>query len=340
MLAFAYPWLGLAVILPLVVHRLAPAHTMQQAALRVPFLKTIASILGQTPQSGATITKGSRVQVATLWFCWILMVIALARPQWIEEPITKELPMRDLMLAVDLSGSMEAQDFNGANGLSNGVKPSEKISRLHAVKQVLHDFLKNRQGDRVGMIFFGSAAFLQVPFTEDLNACKQLLDEAQVRMAGPQTAFGDAIGLAIQHFEHSNMDKKLLIVLTDGNDTASQLPPRKAAEIAAQNGITIYTIGVGDPKSVGEEAFDEEELKAVAESANGEYFFAQDQQQLNDVYKKIDTLEPQQVQTQTHRPKTDLFHYPLILLMFTAVLFHIVQMVRLVHGVRPSHDAA
>ena len=244
------------------------------------------------------------------------------------------------MLAVDLSGSMEAQDFNGANGLSNGVKPSEKISRLHAVKQVLHDFLKNRQGDRVGMIFFGSAAFLQVPFTEDLNACKQLLDEAQVRMAGPQTAFGDAIGLAIKHFEHSNMDKKLLIVLTDGNDTASQLPPRKAAEIAAQNGITIYTIGVGDPKSVGEEAFDEEELKAVAESANGEYFFAQDQQQLNDVYKKIDTLEPQQVQTQTHRPKTDLFYYPLILLMFTAVLFRIVQMIRLAPGVRPSHDAA
>ena len=153
--------------------------------------------------------------------------------------------MRDLLLAVDLSGSMETKDFKNAAG--------QTVDRLSAVKEVLNDFLTKREGDRVGLIFFGSAPFVQAPFTEDLKVCRQLLDEAQVKMAGPQTAFGDALGLAITVFDRSTVPERVLIALTDGNDTASKVPPAKAAEIAKDKGIVIHTVSVGDPKAAGED---------------------------------------------------------------------------------------
>ena len=140
-------------------------------------------------------------------------MFALARPQIIEPPVTKEIPVRDLVLAVDLSGSMATKDFKNASG--------QTVDRLTAVKEVLDAFLAKRQGDRVALIFFGSAPFVQVPFTEDLKVCRQLMDEAQVSMAGPQTAFGDAIGLAINLFDRSEAKGDS----PDGCDTASQVPP-------------------------------------------------------------------------------------------------------------------
>jgi Ca-activated chloride channel family protein len=160
------------------------------------------------------------IQRVFLWGVWVCLVLALARPQWLEAPISKTLPTRDLLLAVDLSGSMETQDFTDASG--------QRVDRLTAVKQVLDEFLARRQGDRVGLIFFGSAAFVQAPFTEDLEACRTLLGEAQVRMAGPKTVFGDAIGLAITVFARAaGLQERVLIVLTDGNDTDSEVPPAR-----------------------------------------------------------------------------------------------------------------
>src|SRR5262249_14305415 len=148
--------------------------------------------------------------------------LALARPQWLEPPVTRTLPSRDLMLAVDLSGSMETKDFTAPDG--------KKVDRLTAVKAVLDDFLSRRKGDRVGLIVSGSAAFVQAPFTDDLDVCRELLSETSVRMAGPKTALGDAIGLAITRFEKSNTPQRVLIALTDGNDTGSRVPPERAAE--------------------------------------------------------------------------------------------------------------
>ena len=313
MMTLAYPLLLLLFLLPLLVKWFMPAKQTPQAALRVPFLIKLSQILGEKPHSGSVTLTRNRWQRLGLWLCWLLVVMAVSRPQWIEEPITRELPMRDLMLAVDLSGSMGAEDFVGNSG--------QTVDRLSAVKDVLQDFIAKRKGDRLGLIFFGTAAFLQAPFTEDLTLCQQLLEEAQVRMAGPKTAFGDAIGLAIKHFEQSTMEKKVLIVLTDGNDTASQIPPRKAAAIAAEKGITIYTVGIGNPESVGEEAFDEEELRAVAEASKGTYFNAQDGEQLQEVYAQIEVLEPQDVNTQSYRPKTDLFYIPLLAMVASLFLF-------------------
>ena len=259
--------------------------------------------------------RGGWLRSASLLLAWIAVVVALARPQIIEQAITKQVPVRDMLLAVDLSGSMETQDFKNASGKS--------VDRLTAVKEVLDDFLSKREGDRVGLIFFGSAPFVQAPFTEDLQVCRDLLDEAQVKMAGPQTAVGDALGLAINTFDRSKMKSRVLIALTDGNDTVSQVPPAKAAEIAKDKGIVIHTVAVGDPKAAGEEALDVDALKSVASTTGGIYAHAEDRSQLEAIYRKLDALETHQAETVSHRPRRDIFWWPLALALVVTALQHI-----------------
>lgn len=257
----AYPWMLVLLPLPFLVWWFAPAHREPRQGLVVPFLGRLAEYSGQTPAEGAVVMRGGWLRRLSLALAWSSVILALARPQLIEPPITKQVPVRDVLLAVDLSGSMETQDFKNSAG--------KTVDRLTAVKEVLDDFLARRHGDRVGLIFFGTAPFVQAPFTEDLDVCRQLLDEAQVKMAGPQTAFGDALGLAITVFDRSTVKERVLIALTDGNDTASKVPPAKAAEIARDKGIVIHTISVGDPTAAGEDALDVESLKAVAAKCNG-----------------------------------------------------------------------
>ncbi|MEM0925748.1 MAG: VWA domain-containing protein, partial [Planctomycetota bacterium] len=208
-------------------------------------------------------------------------------------------PTRDLMLAIDLSGSMETKDFVDRSG--------DRVTRLAAVKEVVADFLMNRRGDRVGMIVFGSGAFVQIPFTQDLNVCQDLLNQTAVRMAGPKTAIGDAIGLAITVFERSELQDRVMIVLTDGNDTGSRVPPTEAAKIAADQGIRLYTIGIGDPTVAGEEAMDEATLRRMAEQTGGQYFFAEDRQSLESIYDDLDQLSERPVESISVRPKRDHF---------------------------------
>jgi Mg-chelatase subunit ChlD len=321
MLTLAYPWLLVLVIFPLLLGRLLPVYRQTRAGLMVPFLGRLAHLTGQRPAPGAVVLRPPIVQQIGLWSVWLCLILALARPQWLEPPLTKTSPTRDLLLAIDLSGSMETQDFTDASG--------RLVDRLTAVKQVLDDFLARRKGDRVGLIFFGSAAFVQAPFTEDLEACRTLLDEAQVRMAGPQTAFGDAIGLALTVFEHTEgMEDRVLIVLTDGNDTNSKVPPVRAAEIARNKKITIYTVAVGDPTAAGEEKLDEETLKTVAATTGGRFYHANDRAALADIYTQLDALPTRPVQTLSYRPKIDLFHWPLAAGFLLSLVYHGVWAVR------------
>jgi Ca-activated chloride channel family protein len=267
------------------------------------------------------VVRPALIQRIFLWVAWLCVVLALARPQWLERPIIKALPTRDLLLAVDLSGSMDTQDFTDAAG--------QRVDRLTAVKEVLDDFLARRKGDRVGLSFFGSAAFVQAPFTEDLDACRTLLDEAQVRIAGPKTAFGDAIGLALTIFEHDkDIRDRVLIALTDGNDTGSQVSPIRAAEIARDRHITIHTVAVGDPTAAGEEKLDEETLKAVAATTGGRYSHANDRAALADIYAQLDALRTRNVQTVSHRPRRELFHWPLGVGLLLSLAYHLGWAVR------------
>lgn len=303
MLILAHPWLLCLLPLPLLVWWLTPAHREDRQGLVVPFLERLTRDSGQRPTEGAVILRGGWLRGPSLILCWVFSLLALARPQIIEPAVTKDVPVRDLLLAVDLSGSMETKDFKNAQG--------QVVDRLTAVKEVLGDFLVRRQGDRVGLIFFGSAPFVQAPFTEDLKVCHQLLDEAQVKMAGPQTAFGDALGLAITVFDRSEVKERVLIALTDGNDTASKVPPVKAAQIARDKGIVIHTVAVGDPQAAGEETLDVGALKNVAATTGGLYSHAADRGQLDAIYKKLDGLETRKAQTITHRPRRDVFWWPL-----------------------------
>jgi Ca-activated chloride channel family protein len=300
---FAHPYLLALAALPLVLRFVLPAWREPRQAIRAPWFERLVKLTDGRPGPGAVVARSSWGRLLLQFLIWTMLVVALARPQFIEPPIQRIVPTRDLLLLVDLSGSMEARDFTNAEG--------ERVDRLTAVKEVLDEFLTRREGDRVGLIVFGTGAFVQVPFTLDLEACRLLLEETAVRMAGPRTAFGDAIGLGITLFEESEVEERVMIALTDGNDTGSRIPPAEAARIAADNDIRIHVVGVGDPASVGEELLDEEALEAVARETDGRYFFALDREELAGIYDEIDQLDTREVQSESFRPRNDLFHWPL-----------------------------
>jgi Ca-activated chloride channel family protein len=234
---------------------------------------------------------------------WALLVFAMARPERVGAPIERIRAARDVVLAIDISGSMDARDFQDAGG--------ERLQRLDAVKQVVAEFVAGREGDRMGLIVFGSKAYVQAPLTEDLETIIALLARTDVGMAGPHTALGDAIGLAIRTFEASSIDQRLLILLSDGSDTASVMSPVNAAEIAASEGVEIFTIGVGDPEASGEDRVDLAALRDIARRTGGAYFYASDAEGLTAVYDRIDTLAPREIETLSYRPRRSLAHWPL-----------------------------
>ena len=320
MLTFACPWLFLLVPLPWILKRFWRPHRESMTAVRVPFMSRLSQLTGQQPGSGAVILQRGMVQRVLLAVVWLCVLASAARPQVIEEPLTKVRPSRDMLLAVDLSSSMSAEDFENLDG--------ERVDRLTAVKQVLSEFLARRQDDRVGLIFFGSAAYLQAPFTNDLDVCEELLDEATVGMAGPRTVVGDAIGLGITVFQRSEVEDRVMILLTDGNDTGSQIPPQQAAQIAADNKIRIHAVAVGDPQSVNEEKLDEETLKAVAKDTGGSYFRADNQSQLEGIYDELDKIETHEAETIEFSPKRDVFHWPLAAAFLISLISQLIEAIR------------
>jgi len=301
-LTFAHLWIFALLPLPWLMRAILRPRPTARVAVRVPFGERLRAAAADGGLVSRSTKKAARQFVPTL--VWLLVLTALARLQWIAAPLTKDLPTRDLLLLVDLSGSMRQEDFTNALG--------RKVDRLAAVKEVLGDFLVRRNGDRVGLVVFGDAPFLQSPFSTDLNLSRRLLDETAIGMAGPRTAFGDAIGLGVTLFEGSDAPAKTIIALTDGNDTASQVPPAEAARVAKERGIRIHTVAIGDPTTVGEEKLDVEALRAVAQSSGGSYFFAGDRQQLAGIYAELDKIETRQVKVISHRPRNDLFYWPLL----------------------------
>jgi len=320
MFIFAHIWLFALLPLPLVVRRLARPYREERPAVLVPFFDELATLSGQSPGDGAIVRAQPLPRQIVAGLCWVLLVAAMARPQWVEPPVVKDIPSRDILLGVDLSSSMETEDFTTADG--------RKSSRLDAVKGVLDDFLKRRKGDRVGLIFFGTAPFIQAPFTEDLETCRELMREAQVGMAGPKTAIGDAIGLSINMFKDSTVKDKLLILLTDGNDSSSKLEPEKAAAIAKDDGIVIDTVAVGDPTAVGEQKLDVKTLKDMAAMTGGSSFWAGDGPGLENIYKEIEELRTHPIESVSYRPKVDLYYWPLAAVLVLGMLLLAGRIVR------------
>jgi Ca-activated chloride channel family protein len=313
MIELVHPWAFTLLLLPLLM-RLLPAYRESRDSVRVPFFDKLVELSQQRPQSGAMILPRDRVQHFLVNFMWLCLVVAAAKPEWVGPPIEQQKSGRDLMVAVDLSGSMQTRDFILPDG--------DTVDRLEAVKQVLAELAEQRASDRLGLIVFGSAAYLQTPFTDDHAIWSQLLQETEIGMAGQSTVFGDAIGLAIKLFRESDSDNRVLIILTDGNDTGSTVPPVDAAKVAAAYDIRIYTIAIGDPASVGEDALDMNTIERVSAVSGGRYFQALDQQQLQDAYETIAELEPQLYETLSFRPRQSLHWLPVGIALVLYLIYH------------------
>jgi len=320
MIHFAWPWLLLILPLPLLVRKLLPVHVpMQPTAMKIPFLNDFLT------DEQSVHVKSSKSNLLLAVIAWILLVSASLRPQWLGEPIEQAVSGRDLMLAVDLSGSMEEQDF---------FINKQPVDRLTAAKWVASDFISRRVGDRIGLILFGSQAYLQVPLTFDRKTVSSLLDEAVLGLAGDKTAIGDAIGLAVKRLGAQSSQSRVLILMTDGANTAGEVSPLKAAELAAAKNLKIYTIGIGADEMIVRSFFgnrkvnpsvdlDEDTLIKMAESTGGHYYRARNTDELNNIYLRLDELEPIEKDKQYFRPRTELFYWPLSLALVLLALIAI-----------------
>jgi len=301
MVEFAYPWAFVLIILPAIVYFFAPEYKEQKASIQVPYFQRLLDVTGKAPSEGAVLLNRRLIQRILLVIGWVALVTAVAKPEWVGEPIEQKKSAREIMVALDLSNSMSEEDFVDDEG--------NKVNRLVAAKQVLTTFAEQRKHDRLGLILFADEPYLQAPFTEDISTWNALLNDVELGYAGYQTAFGDAIGLSIAIFEQEQSKQRVLILLTDGSDTHSKMPPIKAAEIAAKHDIKIYTIAVGDPSSKGIYKMDIPTIEKVAKITGGESFQALNKAELLKAYDTIDSIEEQQYETLSFRPRNSIHHW-------------------------------
>lgn len=317
MIVFKHLWLLCLLPLPLLLYFLLPAFRQKTLAVRIPFFSLAAEASGAKVAAGSQVYRKGVLDILLAALVWGALVAALAKPVALGEPVTEQIITRDIMLAIDLSGSMEERDFPDQSG--------ELIGRLDAVKGVVSQYIAERQSDRIGLIVFGSRAYLQAPFTRDLASAEQLLNDTSVSMAGPHTAIGDAIGLAIKHFESSQVTDKILILLTDGADTGSRMSPSNAAHVASQEGLKVFTIGIGDENGEGQYRVDFDTLRKIAATTGGAFYSAEDSDALTNVYQEIDKVAAVESDLPVTRQETSLVHWPLAL----ALLMLLVAMLRL-----------
>lgn len=318
MIEFLWPYAAAALPLPLLVYFLAPKASRQEPALQVPFFSTAAAFDSTT--SGAV--RSSWIRRTLMILAWLALVLAATRPQWIGEPIELPTSGRDLLLAVDISGSMGTEDMELGG---------QQTTRLAVVKQVVGDFVERRKGDRLGLILFGTRAYQQTPLTFDRNTVRTLLEETPLGIAGGKTAIGDAIGLAVKRLQDRPAENRVLVLLTDGVNNVGEVDPTQAAKLAAQEDIRIYTIGFGaDSMTVPGFLFqrtinpsaelDVKTLTEIADLTGGLFQRARSAQELDAIYQALDKLEPIEQDQETYRPVRSLFWYPLAFAMLLSLV--------------------
>ncbi|MBE7373316.1 vWA domain-containing protein [Pseudomonas lopnurensis] len=317
MFELAWPWVFLLLPLPWLLRGLLPAADRGEAALRVSFLDELQSLAGRRARVALPAWRQQLPYLAI----WLLLLFAAARPQWLGEPLPLPVSGRDLLMAVDVSGSMDYPDMQWND---------EELTRLELVKRLLGDFIEDRHGDRVGLILFGSKAYLQAPLTFDRRTVRIWLDEALVGIAGSNTAIGDAIGLAVKRLRERPADNRVLVLVTDGANNGGEIEPLLAATLAAEEGVRIHTIGIGaDPEEGGVLSrfgfnpgleLDEPTLRAIAERTGGEYFRARTSAELEAIGETLDRLEPAAQQPTQARLAEALYAWPLAAALLISLL--------------------
>ncbi|MBN4053291.1 VWA domain-containing protein [Haliea sp. AH-315-K21] len=325
MIEFQWPWIFILLPLPYFINRLMPRAEIIEAPLFVPFFTSLKSAVNFSPRLGS---RSLLLSLLAL-LCWLLLVAAASRPQWVGEPVQLPTTGRDLMLSVDISGSMEAQDIQ---------LEGRNATRLEVVKSVVGDFVERRSGDRLGLILFAARAYTQAPLTFDRETVGILLEEAQIGIIEENaTAIGDAIGLGVRHLRERPEASRILILLTDGVNNAGQVSPLQAGELASREGIRIYTIGIGAESSARSSIFssravnpsadlDETTLTEIAENTGGQYFRARNIEELEQIYAILDELEPVEQEDETFRPTIALFYWPLGLCLFLSFLIALTRL--------------
>lgn len=304
MFVFEWSWLFLLIPLPILLRILVkPVRQVREQALQVPFLRDF----NDAPATSRANNFSWLIMLLSI-IAWLALVTAVARPVMVGESISLPVKGRNIMLAIDLSGSMREQDYRVGN---------QWVDRLTATKFVAGEFIERRKGDRIGLILFGDQAYLQAPLTFDRETIKKLLDESALGLAGQKTAIGDAIGLGIKRLRDQDDNEHVLILLTDGENTAGNVGVYEAAEVAAQQNIKIYTVGIGaDGSQSGffqRSSLDEGTLKKIAAMTKGKYFRARDTIEFQRIYEELDRLEPIVREQEQWRPRIDLFYLPLAL---------------------------
>ena len=320
MLNLLWPWALALAPLPFIYRWLRRPADVKIQVLRAPLLAKVAL------DDSASIKTSSwqrRLLLLVLSLCWLSALLAIARPVWIGAPVSMPTNGRDILLAVDISGSMEQEDMR-ING--------REVNRLIAVKAVVGDFVVKREGDRLGLILFGEKAYLQTPLTFDRKTMQTLLNEAQIGFAGSNgTAIGDAVGLAVKRLQDRPENHRVVILLTDGSNNAGELDPMEAADLARRAKVKIYTVGIGAESQQSWGLFgsqvtnpsadlDESALQGIADATGGQFFRARDPEELAAIYRELNRLEPLEQTAETIRPVSTLFHWPLALTFFLSLV--------------------
>lgn len=302
-------WALFLLPLPFLVRIMVSAVSNSETALKIPLLDHAVLPRASTARGSNWLAK------LTVWIFWLCLILAASRPLWIGEPVSQTVSGRDLMLAVDISGSMQEMDM---------LIDNQAVSRIEVLKKVATDFIERREGDRLGLILFGTNAYVYVPLTFDLETLNKLLLDATIGLAGRGTAIGDAIGLAVKRMRQRQAEHKILILVTDGSNTSGITDPIEAAQAAFQEGLKIYTIGVGTDAATMRQKFgitrirpgtalDEISLRQIANITEGEYFRARDIESLEEIYSKLDELEPIEREDRSYRPRRELYFWPLLI---------------------------
>ncbi|MDW5287652.1 vWA domain-containing protein [Formosa sp. PL04] len=307
---FAYPFVVLLLPLPLLVYWLLPAIKNKSSALRFPYFNRAVQVSGQKAKKASYIKKRNWFTWTIMYSIWLLLIVALASPELIGKPEKKIKTSRNFLIAADISFSMANTDW---------AIDGKRDTRWEAVKDIMKDFVQERKSDRMGLLFFGSNAYVQAPFTSDLKTVSTMLEEADVGMAGQMTNIGKAIVKGMDLFQRDTIPHKVMLILTDGVDSGMEILPLDAANLAKKDSTVIYTIGIGDPESQDSD-LDERTLREISEMTNGKYFRAKDAEALQNIYKELDTLEPIEYEEESYTPKTLLYYIPLGIALALGIL--------------------
>lgn len=286
----------------------------RRAALVAPFFERAATISHQRPRKSAWINKRNFFAWITLILCWACLLAAASSPRYVGQPSKKTITVRNFLIVADISFSMETTDW-----FING----KRVTRWDAVKSIMKDFVQNRHSDQVGLVMFGTNAYLQAPLTTDLGAINWLMDQTEVGMAGQMTAIGDAIAFGTNVLKEDTIKHKIMLLLTDGIDAGQNILPLDAAQQAKRDSVTIFTLGIGKAgNGMGGYDLDEKTLKEIANATGGQYFNAMNEGQLKNVYTTLDKLEPVKYDEESYKPVVLLYYYPLLAAAALGLVFH------------------